>query len=190
MLTHQEIEKIFVDSGALLNGHFRLTSGRHSDRYIQCAQVLQYPHYTSRLCEELARRFKDDRADLVIGPAMGGIIVAYEVARHLGVKSIFSEREQGVMTLRRGFTITPGERVLVAEDVITTGGSVREVLEIAEKHGATVIGVAVLADRSAGKVDFGIKTEGLLSLEVKSFQAEECLLCKASVPITKPGSRT
>ncbi len=112
---------MFRKSGALLEGHFILTSGRHSDRYVQCAQVLQYPDYTSVLCEEIASRFKNDQIDLVAGPAMGGVLVAYEVARHLGVKNLFAERENGKMTLRRGFSVLPGQKVLVVEDVITTG---------------------------------------------------------------------
>lgn len=189
MLTCQEIEKMFVESEALLNGHFKLTSGRHSDRYIQCAKVLQYPHYTSQLCAELAARFKDEQIDLVVGPAMGGIIVAYEVARHLNVKAIFTERENQVMKLRRGFEIKPGERVLVVEDVITTGGSVKEVMDIVKDLEATVAGVAVLVDRSAGKVDLGVRTESLLSLNVESYLPEECPLCKENIPLVKPGSR-
>lgn len=189
MLNHQEIEKIFVDSGALLNGHFKLTSGRHSDRYIQCAKVLQYPHYTSQLCAELAERYKDEQIDIVVGPAMGGIIVAYEVGRHLNVKAIFTEREDKIMTLRRGFEIKPGERVLVVEDVITTGGSVKEVIDIVRDFQATVVGVAVLVDRSAGKVDLGVRSESLLSLEVESYLPEECPICKSGVPLVKPGSR-
>jgi len=189
MLTHQEIEKMFIESQALLTGHFKLTSGRHSDRYIQCAKVLQYPHYTSQLCAELARRFKDERIDLVIGPAMGGILVSYEVARHLKVRAIFAEREDQVMKLRRSFEIKPGERVLVVEDVITTGGSVKEVMAIVKDFQATVAGVAVLVDRSVGKVDLGVRTESLLSLDVESYLPEECPLCKENIPLVKPGSR-
>ena len=189
MLTFLEIEQMFIDSEALLNGHFKLTSGRHSDRYIQCAKVLQYPHYTSKLCQDLAERFQNEQIDLVIGPAMGGIIVAYEVARHLKVRAIFTEREDKVMTLRRGFTIKPGEKVLVVEDVITTGGSVKEVIDIVRQLGGIVAGVAVLVDRSAGKVDLGVPTESLFSLEVKSYLPEECPLCKSNLPLVKPGSR-
>jgi len=189
MLTHQEIEKMFIESQALLTGHFKLTSGRHSDRYIQCAKVLQYPHYTSQLCAELARRFKDERIDLVIGPAMGGILISYEVARHLKVRAIFAEREDQVMKLRRSFEIKPGERVLVVEDVITTGGSVKEVMAIVKDFQATVAGVAVLVDRSVGKVDLGVRTESLLSLDVESYLPEECPLCKENIPLVKPGSR-
>jgi orotate phosphoribosyltransferase len=189
MLTYQEIEKIFIDSEALLKGHFKLTSGRHSNRYIQCAKVLQYPEYTGKLCADLAEKYKDDQIDLVVGPAIGGIIVAYEVARHLGVKAIFTERENNVMTLRRGFTIKPGERVLVVEDVITTGGSVKEVIDILKNLGANVVGVAVLVDRTAGKIDLGVRTESLLSLEVESYLPEDCPLCKSALPLVKPGSR-
>ena len=189
MLTQQEIEKMFIDSGALLNGHFKLTSGRHSDRCIQCAKVLQYPHYTAKLCAELAERYNKEKIDVVVGPAMGGIIVAYEVARHLGVRAIFTEREEKVMKLRRGFEIFPDEKVLVVEDVVTTGGSVKEVLDVVSNLGGRVAGVAVLVDRSAGKVDLGVRRESLLSLEVESYLPEECPLCKTGVPLVKPGSR-
>lgn len=190
MLTPREAEDIFSRSGALLQGHFLLTSGRHSDRYMQCAQVLKHPDSTEVLARELAARFRDDRVDLVVGPAMGGIIVAYEVARQLGVPGIFCEREQGQMALRRGFRITPGQRVLVVEDVVTTGGSVREVMEVVRTAGAEVVGVGVLVDRSGGSVDFGVKTEAVLVMDIASWAPEECPLCAAgAAPPVKPGSR-
>jgi orotate phosphoribosyltransferase len=189
MLTQAEIQQIFIASEALLEGHFRLTSGRHSDRYIQCAKVLQYPEYTTKLCQELAGRFAGAGVDLVVGPAMGGIIVAYEMARQLGVKAIFTEREDNVMQLRRGFTIKPGEKVLVVEDVITTGGSVSEVIELVRQAGGIVAGVAVLVDRSNGKIDLGVRTESLLAMDVKSYSPEECPLCSSGLPLVKPGSR-
>ncbi|MGI6677510.1 MAG: orotate phosphoribosyltransferase [Dehalobacterium sp.] len=189
MLSKEQALKIFKESGAMLEGHFLLTSGKHSDRYIQCAQVLQYPDDTSLLCQEIARRFNYDLVDLVIGPAMGGILVAFETARYLGVKAIFAERENGRMTLRRGFTIEPGQRVLVVEDVITTGGSVQEVIDLVHAQGGEVVGVGVLVDRSGGKVDFGVKIESVISMEVTTWEPEQCPLCKEGSPAIKPGSR-
>lgn len=189
MLTRDEALEIFTKSQALLTGHFRLTSGRHSSQYMQCAQVLQYPEYAAKLCADLAEKFAGTAIDLVVGPAMGGIIVAYEVGRALGVKTFFTEREQGVMSLRRGFTINPGEKVLVVEDVVTTGGSVKEVIDVVREKGGEVVGVGVLVDRSNGKVDFGVKTEAILSMEIQSYDPEECPLCKQGLPVVKPGSR-
>ena len=188
-LSTEEIKKIFIDSGALLEGHFRLTSGRHSDRYIQCARVLMEPNYTAALCGHLAESFKNEAVDLVVGPAMGGIVISYEMARQLGVPSLFTERVDGKMTLRRNFTIEPGQKVLVVEDVVTTGGSVKEVIDIVKENGGIVVGVALLVDRSNGKVDLGARVEACLSMDVKSYEAEECPLCKAGLPIIKPGSR-
>jgi len=189
MLSQEQAIELFKKSGALLEGHFLLTSGRHSDRYVQCAQVLQHADYTSQLCAELADRFKDSGAELVVGPAMGGILVAYEVSRHMGLKNIFAERENGAMTFRRGFTIEPGTKVLVVEDVVTTGGSVLEVMSLLKAKGAEVVGVGVLVDRSNGKVDFGVPMEAVISMEVPSWQADSCPLCAAGTPAVKPGSR-
>lgn len=189
MLTKDQVIEIFKKSGALLEGHFRLTSGRHSDKYMQCAQVLQYPEYTAQLCGEIANYFKEMQVDVVIGPAMGGIIVAYEVGRALGVKTIFTERENGAMTLRRNFQVKPGEKVLVVEDVVTTGGSVKEVINVVKEQGGEVIGVGLLVDRSNGQVDFGVPTKPVLQMEVVSWEAEDCPLCKEGLPVIKPGSR-
>lgn len=189
MLTHDEAIEIFTKANALLTGHFRLTSGRHSNQYMQCAQVLQYPQYASVLCDALAEKFKGTQVDLVVGPAMGGIIVAYEVGRALGVKTLFTERENGAMALRRGFAINPGEKVLVVEDVVTTGGSVKEVIDVVREKGGEVVGVGVLVDRSNGKVDFGVPTESILKMEIQSYDPEECPLCKQGLPVVKPGSR-
>lgn len=186
-----EAAKIFEKAGALLKGHFTLTSGRHSDKYMQCAQVLQYPEYTEKLAKELAKHFEKDGIELVVGPAMGGIIVSYEVARQLGVRSIFCERENGKMALRRGFVINPGQKVLVVEDVITTGGSVKEVIDVVKALGGNVAGVAVLVDRSAGSVNFGVKTQSVLTLDVQSWAMEDCPICKeGKQPAVKPGSRS
>ena len=188
-LSTEEITKIFIDSGALLEGHFRLTSGRHSNRYIQCARVLMEPKYTEALCSHLAEAFKDENVDLVVGPAMGGIVISYEMARQLGTPSLFTERVDGKMALRRNFVIEKGQRVLVVEDVVTTGGSVKEVMDIVKEMGGEVVGVALLVDRSNGKVDLGAKIEACLSMDVVSYEESECPLCKEGKPIVKPGSR-
>lgn len=189
-LSEEEVLQIFRRTGVLLEGHFRLTSGRHSGRYLQCAQVLQYPEYANALCREIARHHMGQKVEAVIGPALGGVIIAYEVARALGARALFAEREGGVMTLRRGFTLNPGERVLVVEDVITTGGSVREVLDIVITAGATPAGVGVLVDRSAGTVDFGLPLKALVSLNVESYPPEDCPICREGrLPLVKPGSR-
>ena len=190
LLTTDEALHIFTSSGALLRGHFIFTSGRHGDTYMQCAQVLKYPRHTERLAKHLAFHFKDDAIDVVIVPAMGGIVVAYEVARQLSAIALFTERENDKMTLRRGFAIAPGQRVLVVEDVSTTGGSVREVMEVVEAHQGCVAGVGVLVDRSNGAIDFGVKQTAVLSMEIPSWEADQCPLCREGrLPAVKPGSR-
>ncbi len=190
MLKQEQILEIFEDSGALLHGHFRLTSGRHSGEYIQCAQVLQYPEYTEALCEHMAESFVDDDVDLVIGPAMGGVTLSYEMARQLGVASLFTERVDNKMLLRRNFYIPEGARVLVVEDVTTTGGSIREVIELVRAAGGVVVGTAVLVDRTNGELDLGVdKSVSALSLSVQSFEPDACPLCQEGLPIEKPGSR-
>ncbi|NLB73913.1 MAG: orotate phosphoribosyltransferase [Firmicutes bacterium] len=190
MLSREEALRIFVDAGALLSGHFVLTSGRHSDHYMQCAQVLKYPSHTEVLASHLAGEFRDDGIEIVVAPAIGGILVSYEVGRQLQVPAIFAERENGRMTLRRGFELHPNQRVLVVEDVITTGGSVREVMRLVEEHGAWVAGVGVLVDRSNGAVRFGVKQGQVLSMEIRSWNPHECPLCKEGrIPLMKPGSR-
>ncbi len=191
LLTTDEALRIFTSSGALLRGHFIFTSGRHGDTYMQCAQVLKHPEYTERLAKHLALHFKNDAIDVVIGPAMGGIVVAYEVARQLGAIALFTERENEKMALRRSFSITPGQRVLVVEDVTTTGGSVREVIEVVRAHQGCVAGVGVLIDRSNGAIDFGVKQTAVLSMEILSWEADACPLCRqGKLPAIKPGSRT
>lgn len=184
-----EIAEVFTKCGAMMTGHFRYTSGLHGSVYMQCAQVLRYPEYTELLCKELAADFRDKQVELVVGPAMGGILVAYEVARQLGVPAIFTERENGEMKLRRGFEIVPGQRVLVVEDVITTGGSVQEVLDIVKATGGVPVGVGVLVDRSGGKVAFDVPLAPLLKLDLANYDPEDCPLCKQGIPVVKPGSR-
>ncbi len=188
-MTREEIIQIFEQTSAMLSGHFRLTSGKHSNRYFQCAQVLQHPQHTEKLCRELAERFAGLGVETVIGPAMGGILVSHEVARALGVRSLFTERENGSMALRRNFTIAPGEKVLVVEDVITTGGSVAEVIKVVRGLGGEVVGVGVLVDRSNGQADLGVPTEALLSVTVETYEPEQCPLCAQGIPAVKPGSR-
>ena len=188
-LTSDEYLDLFRRSKALLDGHFLLTSGKHSAQYMQCAQVLQYPDRAGILAEGLAVTFRDMGIETVIGPAMGGILVAHEVAKALGVRALFTERENGIMRLRRGFTLTPGERVLVVEDVITTGGSVREVLAVVQEFEAVPVGVGVLVDRTGGTVDFGLPQSSIIQLNIQAFEAQECPLCAQGIPAIKPGSR-
>lgn len=191
MYSREQILQIFKDKEVLLSGHFRLTSGRHAAYYMQCARLLQYPDVAGPLCEQMASNFADQGVTVVVGPAIGAIPLSYEVARSLGVKSIFAERENGVMTLRRGFEVSAQDRVLVVEDVITTGGSVKEVIDLMRAQGATVVGVGVLVDRSNGKIDFGVPLSSLLSLEIESFAPEDCPLCaEGKIPVVKPGSRS
>ena len=187
----EEAMKKFEQAGAIQKGHFKLTSGVHSDTYIQCAQVMQHPEFMHNLCSELGKKFRGDDIDVIVGPAIGGIIMAHVMARVLGpwVRAIFTERENGKMTLRRSFEIKEGEKVLVVEDVTTTGSSVREVIDIVNSRQGKVVGVGVLIDRSGGKVDFGIKTEKLLTVDIKTYLPEECPLCKKGIPAVKPGSR-
>jgi orotate phosphoribosyltransferase len=181
--------EIFKKTGALLEGHFLLTSGRHSNLYFQCAKVLQYPEYTEQLCSIIAGHFRSTEIETVISPAMGGIIVGQEVARLLNKRSIFAEREDKSLTLRRGFTLSEGEKVLVCEDVVTTGGSVFETIEIVKKYNAIPVGVGYIVDRSNGKVDFGIPQVSTMKMNVISYLPEECPLCKEGIPAVKPGSR-
>ncbi len=184
-----ELLEIFKKTGALLEGHFLLTSGRHSNVYFQCAKVLQYPEYNTMVCSKIADHFKSFEIDTVIAPAIGGIVVGQEVARQLNKKFIFAEREEKQLTLRRGFSIEKGEKVLVCEDVVTTGGSVFEVIDIVKNSGAEVAGVGFIVDRSNGKVDFGFPQMSTMKMNAVSFLPEECGLCKEGLPAVKPGSR-
>jgi orotate phosphoribosyltransferase len=177
--------------GAVQTGHFRLTSGLHSDRYVHCARLFERPKESAELCARLAAAFKGAgvAVDTVAGPALGGVIMAYETARAFGARNIFAERENGVMTLRRGFKTEPGERVLVVEDVVTTGGSVKEVIAALRAAGAEVAGVGAIVDRSGGNVDFGVAFKALVSMDIKSWSETDCPLCAQGIPIIKPGSR-
>ena len=188
-LAEQELLNIFRKTEALLDGHFRLTSGRHSNQYFQCAKVLQYTNYNTQICEMIVKHFKDTEIDTVIAPALGGIIVGQEVARQLNKKFIFAEREQSALTLRRGFSLSENEKVLVCEDVVTTGGSVFEVIDIVKSNNARVVGVGFIVDRSNGKVKFDYPQYSTLTVNAVSFSPEECELCKKGIPVIKPGSR-
>ena len=188
-LSKNEIMEIFEKTGALLNGHFLLTSGRHSDVYFQCAKVLQYPEYIEELCSIIADEYCDKKIDTVIAPAIGGLAVGQEVARQLNRGFIFAERENKKLTLRRGFSIKEGEKVLLCEDVVTTGSSVFEVMNIVKDNNAEVAGVGIIVDRSNGKVDFGFTQLSAVKLDVKSYLPEECPLCEQGIELIKPGSR-
>ena len=188
-LTERGTLELYEKTGALMRGHFRLTSGLHSDIYLQSALVLQYPEHAARLGDALAAPFVDAGAQTVLAPAIGGILVAHEVARALGVRALFTERENGVMRLRRGFTLTPGERCLVVEDVITTGGSTREVVECVRASGGAVVGVGCLIDRSGGAALFDVKQAALATVAATTWPPESCPLCRTGGQAVKPGSR-
>ena len=188
-MTSEEVLALYKNTGALLTGHFLLSSGLHSDRYLQSALVLQQPDMATKLCAALAEKFRDLKIDVVIAPALGGVFVSHETARALGVRALFAERMNGELTLRRGFSIKPGERVLVVEDVITTGKSTKETIEVAKQAGGVVIAAGSLVDRSGGKADLGVPYKSLVTLEVPSYTAEACPMCKAGSAPIKPGSR-
>ena len=190
MNNQDQLIEIFQKTGALLEGHFILTSGRHSPTYFQCAKVLQYPEYLQKFSNEIANHFQDIDIDIVITPAVGGIVLGTEIGRQLNKQTIFAEREQDAMTLRRGFEITPESNVLVIEDVITTGGSVNEVIELVIDSGAKVVGVGVLVDRSGGKVKLHEKQFCVTELEAVSYGDDEIPDDLANIPVLKPGSRS
>lgn len=179
----------FKTTGALLEGHFQLTSGLHSTVYLQCALVLQFPEKAAAFGEAIARQFAGQGIQLVASPAIGGIVIGHEVARALGARFVWTEREAGKMTLRRGFTVSPGEKTLVVEDVITTGGSTRETIDALVEAGADVVSAASIIDRSAGSADVGVPRTALVSLKVLSVEAAICDACKMGEPVVKPGSR-
>ncbi len=187
-----DLLRIFKERRALLEGHFLLTSGLHSPRYLQCARVLMDPALATRLGAELAEALRPvlpAPPAVVVAPALGGVLVAHEVARAFGVAGLFTERQDGGMVLRRGFVLETGQPVVVVEDVITTGGSTREVMEAVTRAGATVVGVGSLVDRSGGAVDLGVPRRSLLTLEVPTYEAAACPLCAGGSKPEKPGSR-
>ena len=191
-MNNEEVLKTYEETNALLKGHFRLSSGRHSDRYLQSALVLQYPLKAERLCAALAEKVKPLKPDAVLSPAMGGLFVGHELARALQVRHIFTERnkETDAMELRRGFTVEKGEKFFAVEDIITTGKSIRESIQVIRALGAEVVGVGSLIDRSGGAASFDVPIQSLASLKVESWEEKDCPLCKQGMPVVKPGSRS
>lgn len=188
-MSDKEVLKAFEECGALLTGHFLLTSGMHSPQFLQAALVLQHPDEASRLAAALAHHFESERVDLVVGPAVGGIILAHEVARALGVRACYSEKEADMMVLRRGFAVPSGTRVLVVEDVVTTGGSVRKTVEHLRERGAEVVGIGVLIDRSGGKAEFDVPFRALARLDIETYVPADCPLCADKIPLVEPDAR-
>ena len=189
-MTQDEVKELFIKTGAIMEGHFLLTSGLHSPLYVEKFQVLQHPKYTEQLCIALAEKFLEDNIEVVVGPITGGILLAHEVGKRLGTRAIFTERENGKMTLRRGFVIKPGERVLIVEDIVTTGGSIKEVLDVVVEQGGIPVGIGMLVDRSGGKASFGeVPYKALLNLDVTTYDPSNCPLCKENIPMSKRGSR-
>ena len=189
MSLQERVEKIFSDTEALINGHFVLSSGLHSSQYLQCAKVLQWPRNAELCATMLANLISQEKPDLVVSPATGAIIIGQELGRNLGCRAIFVERKNDVFRLRRGFEIHRNEKTLIAEDVVTTGGSTHETITLVKTHGATVMGVASIIDRSSGQALPGITHHSLWSLDIPTFQPEECPLCKSGSKPYKPGSR-
>jgi orotate phosphoribosyltransferase len=188
-MTEAEVLTLFRRSGALLDGHFRLTSGLHSPGYLQCALVLQHPRDAEALGAAIGKRVRALGAETVLSPALGGIVIGQEVGRALGVRAIFAERQDGALMLRRGFSLEPGEKVLVVEDVVTTGGSTRETMDVARAAGAIVVGAGAIVDRSGGKQALDVPFHALLPMDVKTYQPDACPLCQQGLPVVKPGSR-
>ncbi len=188
-MTDKDVIGLFENNNALLGGHFKLSSGLHSGKYLQCALVLQHPAIAEKLAKAIAAKFAGTQVDLVVGPALGGVTIAYEVARALGVRGIFTERDEGKVVLRRGFSIGSGEKVLIVEDVVTTGLSTKEVMGVVVSHGGVVVGVASIIDRSDVKPDYGVKFESLAKVQVQTYKPEACPMCKEGCLALKPGSR-
>ena len=188
-MRHDEVLELFKKSGALLEGHFRLTSGLHSDRYLQSALVLQYPEFAETLGRALAERTRHLQPTAVLSPALGGIVIGQEVARALGIRALFAERQDGALTLRRGFSLAATDRVLVVEDVITTGGSTMETARVAHAAGAEAVGAAAIVDRSSGASTLELPLQALVTLDVLAFDPQKGPLCARGVPAVKPGSR-
>jgi orotate phosphoribosyltransferase len=188
-MTETEVLELFRESGALLEGHFRLSSGLHSDRYLQSALVLQHPDYAEQLGRALAARLEHLQPTAILSPALGGIVIGQEVGRAMQIRAIFAERQDGQLTLRRGFTLAKSDRVVVVEDVITTGGSTRETIVAAETSGAAVLGAAAIIDRGADAGRLNIPLQALVRMEVPAYAPEACPMCAKGMPLTKPGSR-
>jgi len=188
-MEEKEIKDMLEKTGALLKGHFRLSSGAHSGDYLQCAKVLQYPKYATRMCSILAWRLRKVNPTCVVGPALGGIIVSHETAKALDVRAVFTERKDGKMVLRRGFDISPEDKVLIVEDVITTGLSTKEVIEVVKSKGAEIVGLGCIVDRTIEKIDFGVELVSLIKLDLPIYNSGSCPLCEKGIDLVKPGSR-
>lgn len=190
-MENKEALRIFEETGALQNGHFLLSSGLHSPTYFQCALVLQYPHFLQQFCREIVEFYSEeqDTIDVVVAPAMGGILVAQEIGRQLEVRSIFAERVDGEMAFRRGFTLEPKQNVLIVEDVITTGNTVQELIDLVEEKDAFVVGVGCVVDRSGGSHNLNIPLFAAYSSKMVTYEPESCPLCGQKKPLIKPGSR-
>ena len=188
-MNRSEIIDVFKETGALLDGQFILTSGRHSSSYFQCARVLQHPQYLTHFAEMIAEHFNKEKIDAVISPAIGGVVLGTEVGRILNIRTIFAERKDGDMCIRRGFKIEPGENILIVEDVITTGGSVREVMDQVTKHKGLISGVGVMVDRSNGSVALHPNQFSIVAMEAKSYGPDEVPESLSAIPVQKPGSR-
>jgi orotate phosphoribosyltransferase len=190
-LTQEELLQIFKKTNGILEGHFLLTSGLHSDQYFEKFQVLKHPNYVEVLCEEMANYFRDQNVDVVVGPTTGGVILSYEVGKQLGTEAIFAEPagDGNGRILKRGFTIEKGQKVLIVDDVLTTGRSVKEVIKLVESYGGVIVGIAIMVDRSNGTTDLGYPMKSLLQVDVKAYTPEECPMCQAGIPITQRGSR-
>ena len=187
-MSEKEVEDLLIETSAIMEGHFLLTSGLHSPRYVEKFNVLQKPVYTEKLCRAMAEKFKDANIETVVGPVTGGILLAHETGKALGTRAIFTERENGKMTFRRGCTLHEGERVLLVEDIVTTGGAIREVIDVVKEHGGIPVAVSMLLDLSGGKATFGdVPSTALLHMDVQTFKPEECPLCKAGIPMTNRG---
>ena len=188
MMTQEEVRALLVQTGAIMDGHFLLTSGLHSPHYVEKFNVLQHPEYTAQLCAAMAEKFKDANIETVVGPVTGGILLAHETGKSLGTRAIFTERVDGKMTFRRGFSLREGERVLIVEDIVTTGGSIKEVIDVVKAAGAVPVAVSMLVDRSGGKADFGdVPHTALLTMDVETYSPDTCPLCAKGVPMTKRG---
>ncbi len=188
-MTEAEILEMFKESQALLEGHFQLRSGKHSNRFFQAALLLQYPDKAEKACRFLAQKFAGKEIETVISPAVGGLIVGQEMGRALGCRAIFADKEDGQLVLKRGFSLRSGEKVLVAEDVITEGGRVQQTIDLVRSMGAEVAGVAVLVDRSSGRAKFDIPHESLIRLTLPTYDPAECPMCLAGMPLDRPGSK-
>ena len=188
-MTRDELLDLFRRSGALLEGHFRLTSGLHSSGYLQCALVLQHPAHAEALGRAIADRTRSFRPTAVLSPALGGVVIGHEVGRALGVRALFAERQDGELTLRRGFVIAENDRVLVVEDVLTTGGSTRETMQVARASGGQVVGAASIVNRSGGRAEFDVPFASLLDVDLPTYEPDRCPICAQGLPVIKPGSR-